>query len=197
MQGLVALAAAPQDVVLAAQLLGNVEGLLHLRGGVGEHLGIGVGGRAGHEARIGEHIGRAPQELHARALLVGGEHVDHAVEQVVALGQRLALGHHVPVVEAVVGIAQLLEKLESRGGLLFGQLQLVAVAVPRTTERSIAERIAAGAAEGVPVADSDAQLLVHALAAHDAILVVETETKRILGIRALVLDGFNSGKNGL
>ena len=40
---LVTLAAAPEDVALAAQLLGDFERLLDLRGGVGEDLGPGRG----------------------------------------------------------------------------------------------------------------------------------------------------------
>ena len=193
-QSLVAFAPAPQHVVFAAQLLRNVERLLHLRGGVGENLGIGIGCRAGHEARIGKQVGRAPQKLHTRALLMTGEHLDDAVEDVVALGQRLALGRDVAVVEAVVGSAQLLEKFKSRGGLLLGQFDCVAVALPGAPERARAEHVGAVAAEGVPVADRDAQLLFHALAAHDAVLVVEAEGERILRIRTLEWDGLDAGK---
>ena len=41
-QRLVALAAAPQDVVRAAEPLGDLEHVLDLRGGVGEDLGSGL-----------------------------------------------------------------------------------------------------------------------------------------------------------
>ena len=45
-QRVVALAAAPQDVVRATQPLGDLQHVLDLRRGVGEHLGVGVGGCA-------------------------------------------------------------------------------------------------------------------------------------------------------
>ena len=45
-QGLVALAAAPEDVARAAEFLGDFHGLLDLGGGVGEDVGVGVGGGA-------------------------------------------------------------------------------------------------------------------------------------------------------
>ena len=51
-QRVVALAPAPQDVVLAAQPLGDLEHVLDLRRRVGEHLGVGVGRRAGLVARV-------------------------------------------------------------------------------------------------------------------------------------------------
>ena len=69
-QRVVALAAAPQDVVLAAEALRHLEHVLDLGRGVGEHLGIGVRGRAGLVARMAEQVGRAPQQLSAGPLLV-------------------------------------------------------------------------------------------------------------------------------
>ena len=69
-QGVVALAAAPQDVVLAAQPLGDLEHVLDLRRGVGEDLGVGVGRGAGLVARVREQVGGAPQEADAGPLLV-------------------------------------------------------------------------------------------------------------------------------
>ena len=67
---LVALATAPEHVVLAAELLGDLHALLHLRGRIGEHVGIRVGGRAVHVDAVAEHVGGAPEELHARLLLL-------------------------------------------------------------------------------------------------------------------------------
>ena len=76
----VALAAAPQDVVLAAEPLGDLEHVLDLRGGVGEHLGVGVGGGAGLVARMGEQVGRPPQQPDAGPLLVAGGVVAQRIE---------------------------------------------------------------------------------------------------------------------
>ena len=79
-QGVVALAAAPQDVVLPAEALGDLEHVLDLRRGEGEHLGIGVGRRARLVARVREQVGGAPQEPHAGPLLVAGGVVGQRVE---------------------------------------------------------------------------------------------------------------------
>ena len=69
-QVLIAFAAAPEDIAGPAQLLGHFERLLDLGGGVGEGVGIGAGGGAVHVARIGEQVGRAPQQLDAGPLLL-------------------------------------------------------------------------------------------------------------------------------
>ena len=66
----VAFAAAPEDVVLAAEFLGDFEGLLHLGRGVGEDVGVAAGGRPVDEARVAEQVGRAPEQLDAGALLL-------------------------------------------------------------------------------------------------------------------------------
>ena len=76
----VALAAAPQDVVLATEALGHLEHVLDLRRGVGEHLGVGVGGGAGLVARMGEQVGRPPQQPDAGPLLVAGGVVAQRIE---------------------------------------------------------------------------------------------------------------------
>ena len=86
-QVLVALAAAPEDVARAAQLLGDFERLLHLGRGEGEHVGIAAGGRAVHVARIAEQVGRAPQQLDAGPLLLFLEHLDDRVEIAIRLGE--------------------------------------------------------------------------------------------------------------
>jgi hypothetical protein len=51
-QGFVAFAAAPQHVVFAAQFQGGVHGFFHLQGAHGKNFGVGVGGRARHEAAV-------------------------------------------------------------------------------------------------------------------------------------------------
>ena len=53
-QRLVALAPAPENIVLAAEFLGDFERLLHLRGGIGEDVGVGIRGGAGKKPRIAE-----------------------------------------------------------------------------------------------------------------------------------------------
>ena len=72
---LVAFAAAPEDVAGAVEFLGDFEGLLHLRRGVGEDLGVAARGRTVHVARIAEQVGRAPEQLDAGPLLFFLEHL--------------------------------------------------------------------------------------------------------------------------
>ena len=99
-QRVVALAAAPQHVVRAAEPVRHLERLLHLRRGVGEHLGIGIGRRAGGVAPVAEQVGRAPEQPHAGARHLRLDALEHAVEQRVALAQRRAFGRDVAIVEA-------------------------------------------------------------------------------------------------
>ena len=116
-QRVVALAAAPQDVVLAAEALGDLEHVLDLRRGVGEHLGIGVGRGARLVARVGEQVGGAPQQPDAGPLLVAERVVDEGVEVGPERREGRALGRDVAVVEAVVRRAELREELERDGHL--------------------------------------------------------------------------------
>ena len=57
-----------------------------------------------------------------------------------------------------------------------------------------AERVAAGAAERVPVAHGEAQVLPHRLAFDHLVGVVMAEGERVLRVRAFVLDGDISWK---
>ena len=117
-EGLVPFTAAPQHVVVAAQPMRGVDHVPHLRGGVGEHLGIGVGGRAGRVPRVGEQVGRPPQQLDAGLghLLAGP--VDHGIEVRSGLLEAVAFGRHVDVVEREELHAELGDELE--GCVLLG-----------------------------------------------------------------------------
>ena len=99
-QRLVALAAAPQHVVRAAEAVGRLEDLAHLRGRVGEHLGIRVRGRAGGIARMREQVGRAPQQPDPGPPHVTVDLVDDRRQVRGRLPERGALRRDVTVVEA-------------------------------------------------------------------------------------------------
>ena len=73
-------APAPERVAGAAEFVGHFHRLLHLRGGEGEHVGVGAGRRAVHVTGIAEQVGRAPEQLDAGALLLLLEHLDDGVE---------------------------------------------------------------------------------------------------------------------
>ena len=82
----VALAPAPERVALAAQLMSDFHGLLHLRRGIGKHIRIAAGARAMRITRMRKRVGRAPQQLDAGALLLFLEDFGDGVEIPVRLG---------------------------------------------------------------------------------------------------------------
>ena len=175
-QRLVAFAAAPEHVVLAAQLLRDLEGLLHLRGGVGEHLGIGVGRGARHVARVREQVGRPPQQLDAGALHVACQHVDDPIEDVVGLRQRRALpARRRDRGNRRTGTPSFSKNSKPTAAFSSASSSGSPVAMPGRVERAGAEHVEAVPDEGVPVADRHPQVVLHALAAHDAVLVVVAE----------------------
>ena len=198
-EGVVALTAAPQDVVRAAQSLRDLEHVADLRGRVGEDLRVGVGRGPALIARVGEEIGRAPQELDAGPFLVAQRIVHERVQVGLELGERGSLGRHVHVVEAVVGHAQLLEELEGDGHLqarclhrIHGRIQ------PRPIERPGTEHVSPIPGERVPQAHADAEVLLHALAQDHAIGIVDLECQRIGGLQPGERDGtWNLGEERL
>ncbi len=188
---LVALAAAPQHVVGAAEAVGGVDAVLHLRRGVGEDVGVGVGGGAGRIAGVHECLRGAPQQLRVRLGHLRFGVVDHRVEVGAALGEGGALGRDVAVVEAVEGNAELGEELEGGVHLHVGGDHGVERRVePRAVEGASAEDVGADPRKTVPVADGHAELLFHGLAHDDAVLVVPAEREGVVGFRTFVRDGF-------
>ena len=197
-QRVVALAAAPQDVVLAAQPLGHLEHVLDLRRGVGEHLGIGVGRGAALVARMGEQVRGAPQELDPGPLLVAQGVIDERVEVRSEGREAVALGCDVAVVEAVVRDAQLAEELERDGHPVAGAGHLVGVGEPWTVERADAEHVPAVPRERVPEARARAEPVHHPLAQDDPVGLVHLERQGVGGVEAAERDGAGDvGEKGL
>ena len=201
---LVALATAPEHVVLAAELLGDLHALLHLRGRIGEHVGIRVGGRAVHVDAVAEHVGGAPEELHARLFLLLEHVVGDDIQATVRLLQGVALGNDVAVVEAVVLHAQLGEELKGSVALLLGLHNGIRISGPRALESRTTEHVIALEAEGVPVAHCKAQVLLHGLrfdsggfgylSKNNLIGVVPLEGEIIHARAALILNLSDSGE---
>ena len=189
-QRVVALAATPQHVVRSTQPMGHLEAVAHLGRRTGEHLGIGVRRRAGRVPRVGEQVGRAPQQPHAGPVHVVGGLLCHHVEQFGRLAEPVHLGGDVGVVEAEERHSELLEELERDGHLLAGGARGVGSGVePRAVERRGAEDVLSRPTEAVPVADREAEVLAHRLAGDHAIGVVEPEGERVVAVRALEGDG--------
>ena len=91
-QRLVALAAAPEHVVRAAQPMRHVEHVFTCRGRVGEHFRIGIGRRARHVAAVGEQVRRAPEQLDAGLAIFRSKLSTICVEVLRVLGEARALG---------------------------------------------------------------------------------------------------------
>ena len=195
-EGLVTLAAAPENVVLAPEGLGDIEGLLHLRRGVGEDMGVGVRGRTAHVARVGEQVGGAPEQLHAGGLLEVLGVGDDAVEVAVGLSEGLALGGDVTVVEAVERRADFLEKLKRGIEPGLRDRDRVGTLFPRADDGAGAEGVGAHAAERVPVRDGEAQVRGLRLPVDDLVGIVVVERERVGGFGAFVGDGLELGKVG-
>src|SRR3984885_13963316 len=111
-QRFVTLAAAPQHIIGAAELMRRVDGVLHLRGGVSEHVRIGIGRSAAHIAWMAEQIGGAPEKLGSALLHFLGKEIGHLGEVVAELLEALALGNDVAIVEGEERKAESREHLE-------------------------------------------------------------------------------------
>ena len=99
--------------------------------------------------------------------------------------------------KAVERDAELLHELERDADAVLGVLDRVGAVFPGPDGAAGAERVAAGAAERVPVDDGEPQVVAHRLAADLFVGVVMAEGERVLRLRAFVLDAFDFGKCGL
>ena len=112
----------------------GLQDLLHLGSGVGEHLRIGVGGRAGGIAEMSEQVGGSPEQLHAGLGHLLRDRLDHRLEIPGRFGERAGLGSDVPIVETEVRQAELGEELE--GGIKLGAAAVIGSAAPSSHGRS-------------------------------------------------------------
>ena len=193
-EALVALAATPERIARTAERVGDLHRFLHLCGGIGEDLGVAAGGGAMHVPRIREEVGRAPEELDAGLLLMGFERGGHGIEVLVRLGERLALGGHVAVVETVEAHAELLHELKRHRDPGDRPFEGVPAFFPGADHGRRAEGVAAGAAEGVPVGDGEPQVVAHRLPLDQGVGVVVTKRQHVLRSGALVADIWDAGK---
>ena len=193
-QAVVALASAPQDVVLAAETLGQFDAVPHLGGSEPEHIRIRVGSRAGHVARVAEEIGGAPKQLHAGGGHLLADAIADACKIVDVLAYGVGLGHDIRIVKAEVREAEAGEELESFVQLVFRMRLIHGSTVPGTVERAGPEHVGALAAEGVPVADRHAKMVLHRFAEDDAVLVVVAIGERVFGRDALELNPRDGGE---
>ena len=111
-QALVAVAAAPHDEILAAELLGHVEALFHLSGSHAHRSHLWVCRAAVHEALVREKVARSPKQLHPGLLLLRKQLIRDHVEHLLGLRDRRSLGRYIAVVKAIILDAEQTAKLE-------------------------------------------------------------------------------------
>ena len=129
---------------------------------------------------------------HAGAFLMLGGGVDHLVEERGRLLERRPFGRDVAVVEAVERDPELGEELERGVHLLVGGRDRVGGRrerrVPWPVEGAGAEDVEPVPVEGMPVADGEAEVILHPSPGNDPVGVVPAERERVVAVRSLVTD---------
>ena len=135
-----------------------------------------------------EQAGRAPEQLHAGALLLFLEDLDDGIEVAVGLPQVLAFRRDVAVVEGIEGGTELFEEFEGDPHARLSHLDGVGAVLPRANGGADAEHVTKLAANSVPVGDGEAEMVLHRLPGDKFLGVVVLEGERVLGARPFVLD---------
>lgn len=151
-------------------------------------MGVGVGGGAAHIPGVGEKIRGSPEQLHARALLELPRVRDELVQVPIRLGERLALGCDVAIMETPEGGSDFCEKFESCVHAIFRDGDAVRTFFPRPMKRFLTERIRARPAERVPVSDGEPQMRAHRFAINQLVGIIVAERQGLRGAGAFVGD---------
>jgi len=174
--------------------------MLHLCGGIGKDLGVGVRRSACRITWVPKQVGCPPQEPRAGLGHVRFDALDDPVETGAAFSEGAGLRCYVPVVKTEEGYAELVEELESCVGFLLGEChRLFAVGCgsePRALEGSVTEDVASRPAEGVPITDGETKMILHANTRHESLGVVVAEGEIVRGIGPLVGNAIDVGKEG-
>ena len=160
----------------------------HLCGGKGKRVGIATRGRTMNEPRMGEEIGRAPQQFDAGALLFPFQDFDDGVEIFVGLAQRFAFRRDVAVMKGIERRAEFFNELERDPRAILGIGHRIGAIVPWPDRRAHPERIGERVAERVPIDDRKAQMFAQGFALDDFSRVVMFEGQRVFGFRPFVFD---------
>ena len=182
------LAAAPKDIILAAERDRCVDCVLDLRAGISHCRKIGIGRSAVHITCITENVRSTPKQLHAGLLLFLFGILDDRLQVFLIAGHIARLAHEIDIVEAIIQGTDFYEKVERRIHLGFGLLDRIADTAPREKVRRTAERIAPVGTERMPVGNRKAQLFLHGFASDYAVCIIPVKRQRIFRIRAFVLD---------
>lgn len=172
-QGLVSLAAPPQDVVGACEAVGGIDCILDLSSGVCENVRVGVGCGSRSESGVTEGVARAPEQLDTGPIHVTSGVLDRHFEVPSGLRKICTRRSDIDVVEAE-GRAELGEELESSIHLQTRRRHWIAAGLELgTIEGACPEDVAAGPVERMPIADGDPQVIFHTLAEHHPIGLVD------------------------
>ena len=171
----IALAAAPEDVALAAELNGCVDRSLDLCSSISKDVCGRRCARTVHEARMIEALCGTPQELLAGFLLLLFEVVYNDLQLLVGFAEAAVFRREIAVMEAVVVDGELLHDLECSVNLC----DCACLRILLTP---------ALISHGVPPAQCELEVLTHRLAVDDLIRVVVLECKVIFGVLALIGD---------
>ena len=175
----VAFASAPEDIAFAAEFMRDFERLLHLRGGVGEDVGVRACRRAVEESRIRKQTRCAPEELDAGAVLFFLEHLDDGIEIFVRLGETRALGSDIPVVKGVERCPQFFDKFKGHPRSFLRVIDRVRSVIPGPQHRAGSEGIGSGSTESMPIHHRKAEVFAHRLSIDQLVGIVMLESERV------------------
>ena len=168
----VAFAATPQHIIGAAEPVRRFQRVAHLHRGPAIDFGIGIGCGACHIARVAEQVGRAPQQFAAMLVLQRFKVIDRFGKAAAERADVDGIGHDIDIVKTVERHIELFDERQRGFALGPGGGSVIGAGMPGAAERACAKHIAARPAECVPEAHGEAQLVLHALAQHHAVLVI-------------------------
>ena len=182
-QRLIALAPAPEHVILAAEPMRHLERRPDLACGIDEHLWVRIGRRTRHIATVREEVSRSPQKAYLGCGHLLFEQVGDGVEVGNELGKRPAFRCRVHVVEGKERDIEQAEQLESDVGFGASERHRIRAVMPGPQESLAAERIAPRPAERVPIAHGKAQMIFKPPPTDHAIPIVPAKGERACCLR--------------
>ena len=172
-QGLVTLAAAPEDIAPAAQLHCKVKGLFYLGCCETEDVRGIAAARTIHKAGIAEHVGCAPQALDIRPLHLFQDIITDLIQTAVGFLDIICFGNQVYIMEAEIADSKLLHKLKTGVHLGFCMFHGPFLSAERLVGGIPAEHIRAGCAEIVPPGHGKGQVLAHLFTGDHSVRIIK------------------------
>ncbi|CAB4809581.1 unannotated protein [freshwater metagenome] len=173
-QGLVPFASAPENVVLTIKAVRCFKSVTNLRSGIGEHFWVRVRRCASGVARMRKQVGGSPKQAHATLFHLEPSAIHHEVKVGAGLPKCVACWRHIEVMKAEKRCAKFCEELKRCILFCAGCLGSVGRCIkPRSVKSAYAKDVAAGPTKAVPVTHRNAQVILHALAGHQSVRVID------------------------